>query len=109
MSDLVQQPLPDDRPADVVRIWRSDDFLAVLYIDGDHLRLTVNRTAQNPITGNWRERISWDELQAVKTGCGLGNVWAVEVYPPDHEVINEAAMRHLWLLDEAPTFGWRSA
>ncbi len=54
-----------------------------------------------------REGVTWDELMAVKAEIGLAERWAVEVYPPDADVVNVANMRHLWLLDGRPIYAWR--
>ncbi|UOW93735.1 hypothetical protein SEA_WRIGLEY_72 [Gordonia phage Wrigley] len=88
-------------------VWQSRDFLAVLFQDGDHRRLTVNRTQFDTRTNRWREGITWDELMTVKADCGFADAWAVEVYPPTDEVVDVAAMRHLWLLDSAPPYAWK--
>ncbi|HAF72530.1 MAG TPA: hypothetical protein DCL06_06245 [Corynebacterium variabile] len=93
------------------KAWISRDFLAVLYEDQDTGadRLTVNSTTVDRDTGRWRDGITWDELMEVKRQCGLDKEWAVEVYPPDTETVNVAAMRHLWLLPHPPTYAWRKA
>lgn len=92
-----------------VRVWQSKDYLAVLYeqrADGRR-RLTVNsvrRTRSNRPNKDtdWRDGITWDELQRVKNETLGPDVWCVEVYPAQDEVINVANMRHLWPLDEPP-------
>ena len=83
-------------------VWRSKDYLAVLYrqLSDGNTRLTVNSVRRNG-KGEWRDGITWDELQRVKQEC-LGDVWCMEVYPPEADVVNVSNMRHLWLLDEAP-------
>lgn len=88
-------------------VWRSRDFLVQLFRDGDHVRITVNRT-HSPNGLDWADGITWDELQQIKAEIGRGDAWAVELYPPDEHVIDVANMRHLWLLDEAPAYGWRA-
>ncbi len=89
-------------------VWRSREFLVQLFADNGHVRMTVNRT-HKPNGKDWAEGITWDELQRLKTEVGYGDRWAVEVYPPDEEVINDANMRHLWLLKETPDYGWHAA
>lgn len=42
--------------------------------------------------------LSWEELQEGKRDLGFGDCLAVEIYPPDAEVVNEANIRHLWVL-----------
>lgn len=87
------------------RVWLSKHFLAMLFTFGHSPRLTVNRCERQP-GGNWKDGITWDELMSVKAACGFADAWAVEVYPPEAEVVNDANMRHLWILDGAPPFAW---
>lgn len=95
----------DNVPTGIKSVWRSRDFLAQLYTHEPVLRLSISRTI--PSSHGWRPEIAWDDLMRVKLECGFGDQWAVECYPPESEVVNVANMRHLWLLDAAPTFGWR--
>lgn len=85
-------------------VWRSRDFLVQMFRDGDWVRMTVNRTPNRD--GDWIDGITWDDLQRLKAEVGRGNQWAVEVYPAEDEIVNNANMRHLWLLAEAPPFAW---
>lgn len=92
-------------PRAPLEVWRSKTFLVQIYQEPAHLRMTVNRAA---LTGSdWSASITWDELQECKRQVGRAECWAVEVFPPDTEVVNVANMRHLWLLPEVPAFGWR--
>lgn len=100
--DRCEWPIMPQIETEALRVWVSADYLAVLYrqrADGN-IRLTVNSTRRNS-KGRWRDGITWDELQRVKQEC-LGDVWAVECYPPEQDVINVSNMRHLFVLDEAP-------
>lgn len=91
-------------------VWRSKRFLAQLFSDKDGgMRLSINRTEWDERQGQWRENISWDELQALKAEAGFSGCWAVEIFPADHAVVNVANMRHLWLLAEAPDYAWNAA
>lgn len=107
---------PDEWPAAVLNhprkpleMWRSRTFLAQIFREpSGHLRVTVNR-CELADQGAWRADITWDELQKIKRDIGLGDHWAVEVYPPDAEIVNVGNMRHLWLLRDEPSFGWKSA
>lgn len=105
---------PEWRP---VRVWRSRDYLAQLYVvmasDGTHegFRLSVCRPELGP-AGRWKDGLTWDDLQTVKTQCGYGDCWAIEVFPPVDAVISVANLRHLWLVrvHELPDWvGWRQA
>lgn len=88
-------------------VWRSRDFLVTLFDEDGHVRVTVNRSHM-PNGIDWADGITWDELQAIKHDIGRGELWAVECYPPDDAVINVSNMRHLWLLDEPPAYGWNT-
>lgn len=98
----------------LVAAWQNRNFLAQLYKEENgYIRFTVSRTIfTNPdkdMIVRWRDGITWDELMIVKAGCGFGDIWALEVYPPDYEVIDRANMRHLWLFDDVPPFAWRKS
>lgn len=98
-------PIPEG-----VQVWGSRDHLAVLYHDPNgHDRLTINSTLMDRSTGRWDDGITWDELMAIKAQCGFADRWAVEVYPPDAEVVDVANLRHLWLLPAPPPYAWTTA
>lgn len=92
-----------------IRVWRSMDYLAVLYeqrADGMR-RLTVNSVRRGPYRKrkggtDWKDGITWDELQRIKNECLGEDVWCVEVYPSQNDVVDVANMRHLWPLDKPP-------
>ena len=89
-----------------VKAWRSRRFLAVLWQEfSGFLRLSVNRTMAD-MNGDWIDGITWDELQQVKSECGLGEMWGVEAYPPALRVVYDANMRHLFLFEEKPEWAW---
>jgi len=86
-------------------IWRSKDFLVQIHDErGSADRMSVCRTE---VSGeSWKDGITWDELQRLKSECGRRDRWAVEIYPPENDTVNVANMRHLWLLDCPPAYGW---
>ncbi len=82
--------------------WRNHQWLVVRYSCPSptvECRLTVNKRELKP-NGDWMDGITWDDLQWTKNQCGFGNRTAIEVYPPDANVVNIANMRHLWILNE---------
>ena len=88
------------------RVWRSRRFLVMLFQPTiERTRLSVCHTEHDG--DRWRDGIGWNDLQRLKREAGYGDVWAVEIYPDDREVVDVADMRHLWLLPEAPPFAWR--
>lgn len=105
MDEAIARVRSSDTPP--IKAWRSKDFLASLYVFEEKDRLTVCRAALNDV-GGYEDGITWDELMRVKAQCGYGSRWAVEIYPPDDQVVNVSNMRHLWLLEAAPAFGWRA-
>lgn len=86
--------------------WRSRRYVVILYSEGMHRRLSVNRTTFKD-DGRFDDGLTWDELQEIKRQVGFGDLWAVEVYPPDAEIVNVSNIRHLWLLPQAPIFAWK--
>jgi hypothetical protein len=107
------QSIPKDEwPADPFEVaprfamHRSRRFLVQCFRDNGFVRLTVNRTDWDERAKAFRDGISWDDLQRLKAEAGYADAWAVEIYPPELEIVNVAPMRHLWLLPEAPAFCW---
>lgn len=77
-------------------VWRSRDFLVQIFDAGEgRLRLSVNRT--EPTETGLAEGITWDDLQRLKREAGYKFCPAVEVYPPDQHIVNDANIRHLWV------------
>jgi hypothetical protein len=90
-----------------LNMFRSRQFLVQLFREkSGHLRLSVNRTEWDERANRWREDIAWDDLQRLKAQAGFPDAWAVEVFPPEQNVVNVANMRHLFILDHQPAFGW---
>jgi hypothetical protein len=60
-------PDMDGRQVTVARVavWRSREFLVQAIMEPGMLRLSVNRTELDA-SGNWKDGITWDELQAIK-------------------------------------------
>jgi len=107
------EPVPEDEISAVatdsksnppLKTWRSRTFLVQLYDQDGHLRLSVNRVDIDN-AGNWKDGITWEQLMECKRACGFGDRWAVEVYPPDAQIVNVAPIRHLFLVDQPP-FAW---
>lgn len=93
-----------------IKAWQSRTFMAQLYdVDSREgrtvMRLSISRCTLKD-DGRWDEDISWEELMQVKREVGYGDMYAIEVYPQDDEIVNDANMRHLWLLATPLTIGW---
>lgn len=106
---LVQIPeneWPDGFREFRMAVWRSSGFLVQIFEPRNGgQRMTVSKTFT--AGGTWLDGITWDELQQLKKECGFGDRWAVEIYPPDAEIVNVSNMRHLWILEKHPAFAWR--
>ena len=88
-------------------VWANSYFLVQEFQeDGGVIRLTVNTTSIGS-SGRWKDGISWDALQEIKSAVGYADRDAVEIYPRDADVVNVANMRHLWITPEPISFAWR--
>ena len=61
--------------------------------NGNHLRVARR---------DGRSGIPWEHLQTLKSYFAGTDAVAVEIYPPDDEVVNDTNMRHLWIVDSIP-------
>lgn len=89
----------------LTNVFLSADFLVQQYLENDGtIRLSICTTKQKG--SKWVDGITWDQLQEIKRNVGFGNRLAVEVYPEDSRIVNVANMRHLFILQERPSFAW---
>jgi len=65
-----------------LRAWRSRTHLVGLWQQGEHQRLTMQRTAIK--NGQWQDGMTWDEMMRLKAEAGFGDRWAVEIFPPSY-------------------------
>jgi hypothetical protein len=93
----------------LIEVWRSRFYLCQVYFETDKItRLSICRPEIDINNRRWRDGLMWDDLQQVKTEVGRGHLDAVEVYPPDEDVVNVANFRHLWVFNETKLgFVWR--
>ena len=98
---------PSNTGGIVIGAYRSKAFVVIVWQElSGFTRLSVNRTEWDESKGRFCDNISWDDLQRLKAEAGFGDVPAVELYPPDSEVLNTANIRHLFLLPSTPPFMW---
>lgn len=93
----------------ILRLWRSRGFLVQEHAAPAPaiVRLSILRAALES-GGGWQQDISWEELQRLKREAGYGDQEAVEVFPPDADIVNVANIRHLWILPAGHlSFAWR--
>ncbi|AHF89535.1 hypothetical protein OPIT5_03975 [Opitutaceae bacterium TAV5] len=96
------------KQSNMITAYRNRHYLVQAFAEtGGVVRLSVNRTDIDR-DGRWRDGITWDELQRIKAAVGFGDRQAVEIFPPDRDVVNVANIRHLWVLPEPLPFAWRA-
>lgn len=99
-----QWPLPISATRTAVLL--SREYLVQVFDEGNGMqRISANRTTARP-DGRWDDGLTWDEMQEIKRQIGMGDRYAIEVYPRDRDVVNVANMRHLWVLAEPLPIGW---
>jgi hypothetical protein len=109
LVEVPRDEWPNSGPPGLLTLYRSRDYLVQVFNEGHDrvlVRLTVNRAAVTP-RGGWQQDIPWEDLQRLKREAGYGHCDAVEVFPPDEDVVNVANMRHLWVLVDSLPFAWR--
>jgi hypothetical protein len=99
---------PDTYDPKRIEVYLCRRFLVQVFDEGNGIRrLSINRTQRDG--DKWLDGITWDELQRIKHDIGMGDAYAVEVYPRDIDIVNVANMRHLWVLPQPlPDVGWAS-
>lgn len=60
---------------------------------------TAFHLAVSSLTG---DRPSWPEMQRIKNELAGPDATAVEVYPPQREVVDDANMYHIWIVGPLP-------
>lgn len=107
LVELSIHPMEINIPGRPRRAWRSREFLVQLFDTfAGVLRLSINRTRVDPATMRWLDGITWDELQRLKREAGYGDYEAVEIFPPDANIVDVANIRNLWVLPERLPFSW---
>jgi hypothetical protein len=97
---------PGFKPADLVEVWRSRNFLVQIYTEpAGYQRMSICRSVHNG--DSWVDQVTWDELMCLKRECGRGDRDAVEVFPADRDIVNVANMRHLFFPPEDLPFKWK--
>jgi len=94
LRQVPRRSWPKDGDERRAQVWRSRDWLVQVFDEAPGFRVSVCRTSMRP-DGRWKDGITWDELQQVKGQIGIGDRWAVEIYPPDGHVVDDANMRQI--------------
>ena len=88
-------------------VWRSRSLLVQIFEERDGwVRLSICRAAIDS-NGRWKDGLTWDDLQKIKSDVGFGVRDAIEIYPTDRDVVNVANIRHLWVSPVPLNIAWR--
>lgn len=78
---------------DAIGVWQDADFYVAAFQEPLAIRLDVVRH-------DLADGVTWDQLRAVKVGCGFGDFDAVEFFPAERDVLNTGNVRHLYIFTE---------
>ncbi len=90
-----------ERVGDLLTVWKNNLYSVQVYRRAygsaeEALHLAVRRHDESAVQG-------WDDLQRIKNELAGGHRVAIEIYPDEAELMNQANMRHLFVLpDGAP-------
>jgi hypothetical protein len=76
-----------------IGVWEDDTYFVAGFQDGNTIRLDIHRK-------DWKDGITWDELQRIKDECGYSDKDAVEFYPAKDAIINNGNFRHLYIFND---------
>lgn len=112
LTPVERDKWPEHGDDKIIEVWISNRYLAQVFLEQVFddkpgvLRVSVCRTSID-YQGMWEANLSWDELMEVKRQIGRDSAYAVEVLPPDEDIVNVANMRHFWILPVA-VVGWKN-
>ncbi len=106
LVEIPKEKWPTTKGKPPFRVLRGRKFFVQLYLEPNGVvRISVTK-AELGMCRKFADGISWDELQEIKRWCGYGDLMAVEIYPADCNIVNDANMRYLWVLNEFIPVGW---
>lgn len=101
-------PMKGEHPnPDFVQAVRNENFLVQIFKEKYTTRLSINRTELNKDGSGWLDGITWDDIQKIKANLGYRDSCAIEIYPPEKDLVNVANIRHIFIVDKAPEFMWK--
>lgn len=93
-----------------VKVFKSEDYMVQVYKDEDGIERLSISSCWYKFNGfmepTWKDQFTWDELQLIKNSIGYKNKWLVECYPPVENTVNIANIRHLFVLNEKPSYAF---
>jgi hypothetical protein len=85
-----------------------DAFVNDMYSVQRYLNATAWGTViQLSVRSHFGKVIPWDDLQRIKSELAGPDSVAIEIFPAQADLVDEAPMRHLWVLPKkfVPPFG----
>jgi len=87
-----------ERVGDLLSVWKNNLYIVQIYrralgVRSFALHLAIRRIDERPIEG-------WDDLQRIKDELAGPERVAVEMYPARSELMDQANMRHLFVLPD---------
>lgn len=93
IEEVATQFMPDLLIPIPLRAWKNNLYVVQLFQIGadKHQRLTIRRNDGQPIH-------KWHDFQRIKNEIVGESATAIEVYPPQADLVDEAHLYHLWIL-----------
>lgn len=102
-------PIEGEHPnPDFVQAVRNRDFLVQIFKEEYATRLSINKTKLNKDGSGWEDGIFWDDIQRIKNNLGYRDYCAIEIYPPERDLVNVANIRHVFVVKHEPEFMWKN-
>jgi hypothetical protein len=73
--------------------WEDEKFTVIAFKDEGVIRLDFHRK-------DWKDGITWDEIQDIKDSCGFEDFDAIEFYPAKKDILNNANFRHIYIFKD---------
>lgn len=97
---------PNHNQKNLKQVYLNNEFLVQeFHEDNNVIRLSVCSVKRKG--SKWVDGITWDQLNEIKSKVGFSNMFALECYPEQKNIVNVANMRHLWILPERLPFAWQ--
>jgi len=94
------------------KVVRNRRIMVQMFHERDNIiRLSINRCEiqrkADPPFWEWKDGLTWNDLQKIKNELGFSDHDAVEIFPKECDEVSVANMRHLWIMPIPLWFAWR--
>ena len=73
-----------------IGVWEDETYSVGAFMDQGFIRLDIMRR-------DYRDGITWDQMNEIKNACGFSEFDAVEYFPRQRDIVNTANIRHLYI------------